>query len=138
MRLGARPRAWSGWRSIVLAALVAAASALAGAADAPPASRVPRPSVDAGQGEKCVADTGFMRRNHMKLLLHQRDETVHEGVRPRNTSLEGCIACHASKTTGSVIGSDRNFCQGCHSYAAVKLDCFECHASRPQVLGARQ
>lgn len=120
-------------RRIVLVAALAFASALAGAADAP-ASRVVKPAVDAAQGDKCVADTEYMRRNHMKLLLHQRDETVHAGVRPRDTSLERCIACHASKQTSSVVGNDRNFCQGCHSYVAVKIDCFECHASKPAAI----
>jgi [DsrC]-trisulfide reductase subunit J len=123
------------WRGALLAAMFAFLSTLAGAADAP-ASRVVKPSVDAGQGDKCVADTEYMRRNHMKLLLHQRDETVHAGVRPQDTSLERCIACHASRETKSVVGSDRNFCQGCHSYAAVKIDCFECHASKPSLVGA--
>ena len=67
----------------------------------------------------------------MKLLKHQRDETVHNGIRTKRYSLTGCIECHASRKTGSVIGSDQNFCQGCHSYAAVALDCFDCHASKP-------
>jgi hypothetical protein len=132
-----RRRASNLGRGIVLVALLGIAPLLVSAADTPaPASRVPRPSVDAGEGGKCVADTEFMRRNHMKLLLHQRDETVHAGVRPRNTSLEACISCHASKKTGSVIGSDQNFCQGCHAYAAVQIDCFECHASKPEAARA--
>ena len=25
----------------------------------------------------------------------------------------------------------KHFCRTCHSYAAVRVDCFECHASRP-------
>jgi hypothetical protein len=32
-----------------------------------------------------------------------------------------------------VAASDTNFCQSCHTYAAVKLDCFECHTNKPQV-----
>lgn len=96
------------------------------------AGRVPKPVVEAGKGEKCVADTEFMRRNHMKLLLHQRDETVINGIRTPRYSLNNCIECHASKKTGSVVGSNDNFCQSCHAYAGVKLDCFECHASKPK------
>src|SRR5512140_3263901 len=99
---------------------------------AEPAGRVPKPVLERGTGEKCVEDTEFMRRNHMTLLKHQRDETVHSGIRTRQYSLNGCIECHASQKTGRVIGSDENFCQGCHSYAAVQLDCFECHTSKPQ------
>ena len=132
MKDWAPPRASSWGRWVALAGLLALGIAAAADTASPP-SRVPRPAVDAGQGDKCVANTEFMRRNHMKLLAHQRDETVHTGVRPRDTALEDCIACHASRKTGSVVGSDQNFCQGCHAYAAVKLDCFECHSSKSQV-----
>ena len=128
-----RPQTWLVQWGIVLSVLLAVGTALGGSSETttPPASRVPRPFVDAGRGDKCVADTDFMRRNHMKLLLHHRDETVHAGIRSEQFSLTGCIECHASRSTGRVIGSDQNFCQGCHSYASVKLDCFECHASQP-------
>ena len=33
------------------------------------------------QGGACVADKDVMRRDHMTMLKHQRDATVHEGVR---------------------------------------------------------
>ena len=85
----------------------------------------------ARSGESCVEDAAYMRKNHMKLLLHQRDETVHKGIRTTRYSLRNCIECHASKTNNSVAASKENFCQSCHSYAAVKLDCFECHATKP-------
>ena len=101
------------------------------------AGRVPKPVIEAGEGEKCVESTGFMRKNHMDLLKHQRDETMHKGIRTRNHSLNGCIECHASRKNNSVVGSDQNFCQSCHSYAAVKLDCFECHTSKPKASAAR-
>src|SRR5512135_3142230 len=124
MPSGARRKAR--WAGIALAAAFALAPTLACSADGvATAGRVTRPALDAPQGEKCVADLDFMRRNHMQLLLHQRDDTVHAGVRPRDTTLERCIACHASKQTGSVVGANENFCQGCHAYAAVKIDCFE-------------
>ena len=72
-----------------------------------------------------------MRRDHMNLLMHQRDRTVRDGVRTRQFSLKACVECHAGVKTGSVLGKD-GFCQSCHVYAGVKLDCFECHASRSQ------
>jgi len=93
--------------------------------------RVPRPLIEPARGEACVADPAFMRRNHMQLLKHQRDETVHLGVRDARASLKGCIGCHASSATGSVAQAPGDFCASCHSYAAVKIDCFECHASKP-------
>jgi hypothetical protein len=29
--------------------------------------------------------------------------------------------------TGGKLSGQTGFCEGCHSYAAVKLDCFDCH-----------
>jgi hypothetical protein len=75
---------------------------------------------------QCIAPAEEMRRNHMEMLKHQRDRTMRQGIRGEKASLNECINCHASKTTGSVTGKD-NFCESCHSYAAVKLDCWECH-----------
>ena len=94
-------------------------------------SRVPQPVIEAASGGQCVADPAFMRRSHMDLLKHQRDDTLRAGVRSAKYSLKDCIACHAGKTTNSVSAAPSNFCQSCHAYAAVKIDCFECHASQP-------
>ena len=123
----------TGWRMglalLWAAGLILSAPAPADARET--AGRVPLPAIEKGKGDQCVEDVQFMRKNHMKLLKHQRDRTVHEGIRTKQHSLVGCIECHASQKTGSVIGSNENFCQSCHSYAAVSLDCFECHASNP-------
>lgn len=89
------------------------------------------PKLDIGKGGQCVEDPKFMRSNHMKLIVHQRDLTVRQGIRGSKYSLANCVECHASKVNHSVLGSDQNFCQGCHTYAAVKIDCFECHSSKP-------
>jgi hypothetical protein len=91
------------------------------------AAGVPKPQVINDAGEQCVAPPEVMRRDHMDMLKHTRDKTMRQGIRGEKASLKGCINCHASRTTGSVIGSPQAFCEGCHSYAAVKLDCFECH-----------
>jgi hypothetical protein len=77
-----------------------------------------------------------MRRNHPDLLRHQRDRSVHEGVRATRASLAGCVSCHASARTGRVTGSADAFCESCHRYAGVTLDCFECHADRPNDVAA--
>lgn len=92
---------------------------------------VPPLDLDIGQGGHCVDDPQYMRLNHMKLLLQQRDETVRQGIRGGKYSLARCVNCHASKVNHSVLGTNRNFCQGCHVYASVKMDCFECHSSSP-------
>jgi len=90
------------------------------------------PKLDIGKGGQCVDDPKFMRTNHMKLIVHQRDETMRKGIRGGKYSLANCVECHASKVNHSVLGSNQNFCQGCHAYAAVKIDCFECHSSKPR------
>ena len=90
------------------------------------------PKLDIGKGGQCVEDPSFMRANHMKLITHQRDDTVRLGIRGSKYSLAKCVDCHASKENNSVLGSSQNFCQGCHTYAAVKIDCFECHSSKPK------
>jgi hypothetical protein len=92
-----------------------------------------QPVIEKARGGQCVDDPATMRRNHMKLLKHQRGDTLRGGIRTGKYSLKECIACHASQTTGSVTGSSSNFCQACHDYAAVKVDCFECHANKPAV-----
>jgi hypothetical protein len=104
------------------------------AADEPgKSSRVPKPVIEPARGGQCVEDPAFMRRNHMELLKHQRDDTLRGGVRTGvKYSLKACIECHVSQTTQSVTASQTNFCVSCHSYAAVKIDCFECHATHPQ------
>jgi hypothetical protein len=88
------------------------------------------PKLDIGKGGQCVAEPQWMRKNHMKVLLEQRDETVHQGIRDGKFSLKNCIECHASLHDNSVIGRADSFCEGCHRYEAVKIDCFECHSSK--------
>lgn len=88
------------------------------------------------KGDQCVEETDFMRKNHMELLLHQRDETMHRGIRTKKHSLNECLACHVVKDENKqpVKAADpRHFCSQCHNYAAVKVDCFQCHASTPAV-----
>ncbi len=98
---------------------------------------VPRPPK--GKGEVCVADTDYMRRFHMDLLAHQRDDTVREGIRTKRFSLKECIACHVVNGPDAqpvTYDNPNHFCRVCHDYTGVKIRCFECHASRPP-LGLR-
>ena len=112
----------------LLVAVLGAVFAAAGIADAQDrrASRAAGPVVKIEKGEACVAPTDEMRRDHTKFLLHQRDRTVRQGQREPRFSLKGCVECHASQQTGSVLGKD-GFCASCHEFVAVKMDCFECH-----------
>ncbi len=95
------------------------------------------PAIPRGQGDHCVADADFMRRNHMTMLMHQRDETVRQGIRGKPFSLKECVACHAVEGPDAMpvtVASPQHFCRACHDYAAVSIDCFQCHASRPDVV----
>ena len=115
----------------VRAAFLAAALAWAGVS--PAQADAPKPVIEkAVKGQQCVEDTEYMRKNHMKVLDHHRDKTVIEGIRTKKHSLKECINCHASEKTGSVAKSKDDFCVSCHTYAAVKIDCFECHSTKPQ------
>lgn len=114
--------------ALLLASLVAVADE---SRSSPVSARVPLPVIELARGGQCVEDSAYMRRNHMKLLRHQRDATLRGGIRSAKYSLKACIECHASQTTDSVAADSTNFCLSCHAYAAVKIDCFECHATKP-------
>ena len=88
----------------------------------------------AAKGEACVEPTDVMRRSHFAFILHQRDDTVHRGIRTSKHSLKGCVDCHAAADEQgryAPINAEGQFCQSCHAYTATKIDCFECHATKP-------
>ncbi len=113
----------------VIPAVLAAALLFGSASDAA------GPEIPRGKGDKCVADTDFMRRNHPDLLNHQRDDTVRLGRRKGKFSLRECVACHAVPGPRKIpvkYSDPKHFCRVCHDYTAVRIDCFDCHASRPE------
>lgn len=111
----------------MFAALVAAMIAVLPAPTfAGDGGRTANPAIEIANPGKCIAPAEEMRRNHMEMLKHQRDRSLRQGIRGEPASLNACIECHASKKTGSVLGKG-DFCESCHSYAAVKLDCWDCH-----------
>jgi hypothetical protein len=118
--------------AVVAAGMLAVAAVLA--ADTSGAKPALGPTVKTYKGEKCVEPTAEMRRNHMKYILHQRDETMHKGIRTTKYSFKNCVDCHADPKTNSVLGKD-GFCESCHVYASVSIDCFTCHSSAPEKNG---
>lgn len=95
-------------------------------------------SAKADKLDACVAPTPFMRRNHFELIKHQRDITVHEGIRKTDNSLAGCVDCHVQHDAhGNAVPVDaeKQFCAGCHEYTGVTFDCFTCHATTPTKTG---
>ncbi len=80
----------------------------------------------------CVEPTEEMRANHMEYILDQRDATMYEGIRTTQYSLNECINCHVSDAPDAPrADSEKHFCNSCHTYTAVSIDCFQCHADRP-------
>lgn len=76
----------------------------------------------------------FMRVNHMNLLVDDRNKTVRLGDRSVKYSLKECVACHAVMGPDAQpipVNAENQFCAACHAYAAVKMDCFQCHKTTP-------
>lgn len=93
-----------------------------------------RPALPPAKGDKCVEDTEVMRRRHMEFILHQRDRTVHEGIRTAKHRFTNCIDCHVRPDAAGRLPRHTeagHFCTACHVYSAVSIDCFQCHADRP-------
>jgi hypothetical protein len=92
-------------------------------------------SAKAAKLTHCVEPTSFMRRNHMELIKHQRDVTVHQGVRDTRYSLAGCIDCHVQydiQGKAVPVNAEDQFCDRCHDWLAVRPDCFQCHSPVPR------
>ena len=92
------------------------------------------PGSKAANEEGCVEPTDFMRRNHMELIKHQRDVTVHEGIRATDDSLAGCIDCHVQfdeQGKPVPVNAAKQFCAGCHQHVGESLNCFQCHSPVP-------
>ncbi len=80
------------------------------------------------QEKQCVEAADYMRANHMELLVAWREGVVRQGQRTYlagdgkqyEMSLTGtCLQqCHTQKT---------EFCDRCHDYAGVSLNCWSCH-----------
>lgn len=98
------------------------------------ASRTPLPFIPKALQKAEQGHAELMRRNHMNLMFHKRDQTMRKGIRTDLYSLKGCVACHAvpgpDKKPVS-FESPQHFCRACHDYAAVRIDCFQCHTSKP-------
>ena len=117
---------------IIMLLAFTAGFALQGRAGDPLLPEVPAAQARFSATQGCVEPTEDMRKNHMKYILHKRDETMHSGIRTSRHSLKECINCHVSDAPDAPrVSSTQHFCNSCHSYAAVHIDCFQCHADRP-------
>ena len=115
--------------------LLLSAWVVAGDLYSPPG--LPKAKEAAGENQ-CVEPVDTMRRQHMNFIKHQRDDTMHRGIRTTKYSLVACIDCHVTADDQGQVPtakSDQHFCTSCHKYSAVSIDCFQCHASRPEGAG---
>ncbi len=80
--------------------------------------------------QECVADTAFMRTNHMVLLNDWRYEVVRLGKRTyvseehKNFDMSltrTCLKCHPDAA---------HFCDQCHTYVGVSPYCWDCHSEK--------
>ena len=118
-----------GLRAILLLYILGSTAVVAGDNSA---VSLPTPAKPAG-ADACVEPVDVMRREHMNFLLHQRDAAVIDGERDSKYSLVGCMDCHNpsdNADTAIRYPDPEHFCAGCHLYASVRIDCFECHADR--------
>ncbi|MCP3867139.1 MAG: tetrathionate reductase family octaheme c-type cytochrome [Gammaproteobacteria bacterium] len=77
-----------------------------------------------------------MRQRHFEFILSQQ-----QGVRIEKYSLAGCVECHVTlDEKGAYLSIDAKgqFCESCHSYAAVSIDCFDCHESKPEAAVSKE
>ncbi|MBU0665150.1 MAG: sulfate reduction electron transfer complex DsrMKJOP subunit DsrJ [Proteobacteria bacterium] len=102
------------------------------------AGTLPKPELPPGGEKKCVESVEYMRANHMQLLNEWRDNVLRDGNRTVVT-VEGkdyrkglqlaCMQCHSNK---------EKFCDSCHTYAAVKPYCWDCHLSPKEAVSKEE
>jgi hypothetical protein len=90
---------------------------------------MPEPTIAQAKGGHCVRDDAYIMRHHPDMLRHQRDNTLRLGIRAGDFNLMRCMECHSNNAADPAeLKTD---CDNCHAYAAVHLDCWDCHAKRP-------
>jgi hypothetical protein len=93
-----------------------------------------QPELQLPEGEEqCIEPTEWMRANHMELLDTWRDKSTREAkptyVNSRGEAMEislqkNCMSCHTNKA---------EFCDKCHTTAAVSPYCWDCHVAPEEV-----
>jgi predicted CXXCH cytochrome family protein len=122
--------------SIVGLAFIASSNAVLGGN-----AFLPSIEISKANGDQCVLQSEEIRRKHPDLLKHDRIATLRKGIRQTQDgsslkgSLKACINCHAIKDENNQYirtNNRRHFCVSCHKYAAVTIDCFQCHRDIPE------
>jgi hypothetical protein len=88
------------------------------------------PVINAMTNKQCVKPAQYMAANHMTMLNTWRDDVVRnndrtlgeiDGVMYEKSLQNTCLKCHSNVN---------EFCNKCHSYASVKVYCWDCHIAR--------
>ncbi|MBF0541427.1 MAG: sulfate reduction electron transfer complex DsrMKJOP subunit DsrJ [Nitrospirae bacterium] len=96
-----------------------------------PKLSIDTPAINAMTNKQCVKPAAYMRANHMTMLNSWRDTVVRggdrnlgeiDGVMYEKSLQHTCLKCHSNPS---------EFCDKCHSYASVKVYCWDCHV-RPK------
>lgn len=101
-----------------------------------PGLEIPKAKGPFSEAQPCVEPLDVIRSQHGSLLKQQRDATMRLGIRTEKHSFVGCIDCHVTPDEAGnypSIKTPEHFCNSCHTYAAVHVDCFDCHATKPNV-----
>ena len=118
-------------------ALLAGMSIMLGGMVAQAGDIAPKVPIDKSKGS-CVLPGDQMRKQHMNILMHRRDDTMFKGIRGGKASFSACLTCHMVKDEQGkpvTVKSPKHFCRVCHDYAAVQVDCWSCHKSVPEEVG---
>lgn len=109
---------------------------IVGASGEVPMPEIPKAKHNFSAEQSCIEPTDIMRRQHGLYLKHYRHDTMRRGMRTVQHSLVACINCHVTADAAgnypTVHKGSEHFCRSCHTYAAVNIDCFQCHTSQPQ------
>jgi [DsrC]-trisulfide reductase subunit J len=84
----------------------------------------------------CVADSVFMRANHMVLLNDWRYEVVRKGKRAYMPDDHKSFDMSLTKTCLNCHSNASQFCDQCHSYVGVSPYCWDCHSEQLHPDGA--
>ena len=82
--------------------------------------------------KECVADSTFMRSNHMILLNDWRYEVVREGKRIYVSTDHKDFDMSLTRTCMKCHSDGAKFCDQCHNYIGVSLYCWDCHTEKQQ------
>ncbi len=89
------------------------------------------------QAAHCIIaeDNAQVRRVHGRWINQHRYPAQRALAYPDEYRVQACINCHVPESKNDqavrITHTETHFCATCHTYVAVRLDCFECHADRP-------